>query len=338
MILITGGGTGGHLSVAKALAKEYNKINIKPIYVGSNSGQDRLWFEEFKGFSKSYFLDSKAVVSQGNLGKIKALWQILKLSFYGIKIIRENNIKKVFSVGGYSAAALSFAAIFARIPLYIHEQNAVYGRLNQILKPFARYVFNSYDKNCLYKDYPIRDEFFQAKVRNELRCILFLGGSQGASFINELAVKLALNLNEMGIKIIHQCGNKDFNKLRKTYDEMGLDVDLFEFSNELFKKFNQADFAISRAGASSLWELCASSLPTLFIPYPYAAKNHQVHNASFLIRQNLAFMILQKDVKKEKILEIIKNADIENISLSLAKIIKPNGARKILEKIENETY
>lgn len=338
MILITGGGTGGHLSVAKALATEYNKINIKPVYVGSNSGQDRLWFEEFDGFSKKYFLDSKAVVNQGILGKIKAIWQILKLSFYGIKIIRENNITKIFSVGGYSAAPLSFAAILKNLPLFIHEQNAVYGRLNQILKPFARYVFNSYDKNCLYKDYPIRDEFFQTRSREKLRCILFLGGSQGASFINELVLELALNLDKMGIKIIHQCGRKDFDKLRKTYDELGLDVDLFEFSNELFRKFNEADFAVSRAGASSLWELCASCVPTLFIPYPYAAKNHQVHNASFLVKQNLSFMCIQKNAKADEILEIIKKADIANISLNLAKIIKPNGAKIILEKIENETH
>jgi len=333
VIAITGGGTGGHLKIAKVIKDELNKNGIKPIYIGSTSGQDREWFENDSGFSEKYFLDSSGVINKKGVKKISSLTNILHLSFKATKILKKHNIKKVFSVGGFSASPASFAAIMLRKELFIHEQNATIGSLNKILKPFSKKFFNTF----LYNDpYPVEGVFFNtARVRKEIKTIIFLGGSQGASFINELALKLAKDLEKEGIKIIHQTGKKDYKRVKEFYKKENIDVDCFDFSLNLVEKLQKADIAISRAGASTLFELSANQLPAIFIPYPYAAKDHQYYNAKFLEEKNASFVIRQKDVNKEKILNYLE-CDIEKLSKNLAKINNQNGAEYIVYEILKE--
>ena len=330
-ILITGGGTGGHLTIAKSIKEELNKRGIKPIFVGSSNGQDKLWFEDDEGFSKKYFFSTGGVVNKGFLGKIKSLLNILAYSYRCKKIFKEENIDAVFSVGGYSAAPASIASIVFKKPLFIHEQNAVMGKLNSILQKYARAIFSSYFENSPVKDYPIRDIFFQnARVRDKIKTIIFLGGSQGASAINNFAKEIAPVLKKRGIKIIHQSGKRDYESLKEFYEKSGIEVDLFEFSKELENKIKEADFAISRSGASTMWELSSCMIPALFIPYPYAAADHQYYNANFLKERKLCFLKRENELDKSIIEEII-NSDISKMSLGLNYTIKQGGAKKIVD-------
>ena len=333
MIAITGGGTGGHLKIAKVIKEELNKKEIKPIYIGSTKGADREWFENDAGFEKCYFLNSEGVVNKKGIGKVSSLFNILKLSFEAKKILKKHNIKAVFSVGGYSAAPASFGAILSNIPLFIHEQNAHIGSLNKILKPFSKKFFNTF----IYDDpYPVEDIFFDtARVRNELKTVIFLGGSQGAVAINDLAINIAEELDKRGIKIIHQTGKKDFERVKKFYQSKGIDAEVFDFDKNLIEKIEKADFAISRAGASTLFELAANQIPTLFIPYPYAAGDHQYHNAKFLADKNAGFVIRQNKITQKKVLDIIFDAKLTDISLNLSKINQKNGAKMIVDRILN---
>ncbi|MDR1460966.1 MAG: UDP-N-acetylglucosamine--N-acetylmuramyl-(pentapeptide) pyrophosphoryl-undecaprenol N-acetylglucosamine transferase [Campylobacteraceae bacterium] len=336
MIAITGGGTGGHLSVAKAIAKEYNKIGIKPLYIGSTNGQDKSWFENSPLFYKTIFLSSYGVVNQGFLGKIKSLANIIKLSFKVKKILKEEGVEKVFSVGGYSSAAASFAAILSFIPIFIHEQNAYMGRLNKTISFFAKEIFSSYDKNSKVKDYPVSDEWFGLqKKRDKLKTVAFLGGSQGAKFINDLALEVALWLNENGIKIVHQTGKNEYEKIKGYYKENSIDADVFDFYSPLCRKLENVDFALSRSGAGSMWELAAAKIPTLFIPYPHAAKNHQYFNAKILENKNAAILIKQSDMSAKILISVLCDADIVALNSALEGAIEPNGAKKIVEMIEN---
>ena len=326
MIAITGGGTGGHLNIVKCLLESANKLNIECIYIGSQNGQDKAWFENEEKFKYKYFLPSSGVMNKNILNKIISLFNILKLSFKSKKILKNHKIKAVFSVGGYSAAAGSFGAIFSNIPLFIHEQNSKIGNLNKILKPFSKIFFSAFEEN--YCSYPIRKEFFEkARIRKNIKNIIFLGGSQGASFINNLALKLAPILNKKNIKIIHQCGKKELDFYQNSYKNMGLNVDCFDFVNNIEEKFFKADLAISRSGASSLFELCANLLPAIFIPYPSAVKNHQFFNAKFLYDKKLCEIFMQdnKNIIND-IINTINNIDINNISKELNNITKPNGA------------
>jgi len=328
MIAITGGGTGGHLVIAKAIKEELNKREIKPVFIGSTYGQDRAWFEFDEGWEAKYFFDTSGVVNKKGIKKLLSLSNIIKHSFETGKIFKKHNISKVFSVGGYSAGPASFGAILFGKPLFIHEQNAYMGKLNKLLKPFAKRVFNTF----LYNDpYPVREEFFQkARIREKLETIIFLGGSQGAKAINDFAMKVAKTKK---YKIIHQTGKLDFERCKKFYENNNLDVEYFDFSDKLVDKISKADFAISRAGASTLFELIANQIPTLFVPYPYAAGNHQYYNAKFLADKNLALLRLQNELNLA-VFEEIENIDI--ISKKLKEINSPNGASIIVDEILKE--
>ena len=336
-IVICGGGTGGHLAVAKALNEELISRGCRTIFVGSSSGQDKMWVENDAAFSEKFFLPSSGVVNKKGLGKLFSLFNILKLAFKCRKIFKTYAVKAVVSVGGYSAAPAAFAAIISRTPLFIHEQNAVIGNLNKLLKPLAKGFFSSYFKPVF--SYPVAERFFSAtRLRSELKTVIFLGGSQGAAAINSLALKLAPVFKQKGVKIIHQCGKNAFESLQEEYKKLGLssdELELFDFDPKIELKMSRADLAISRAGAGTLWELTANALPSVFVPYPHAANNHQVFNAKFLVDQNLAKFCFQKggDIDADEMLNLINGMDISRISSKLSRQIDNGGARKIVDEI-----
>ena len=189
------------------------------------------------------------------------------------------------------------------------------------------------DKNEAF-DYPVRQEFFAlARIRSKCECVLFLGGSQGASAINALALALAPILNQRGVKIIHQCGAKEYKSVRAKYDELGIKARIYDFSEHLPELMSRADVCVSRAGASSLWELCANALPSVFIPYPYAAGDHQYYNAKFLADLGLAGLFRQESLESSAVLEFIDNMDLASISASLKEKINMDGSQKIVDEV-----
>jgi len=333
-IVVTGGGTGGHLSVARSFIDEFSERGYHVIFIGSQKGQDKQWFENYPNLYKSYFLDTKGVVNQKFLGKFISIFMILKAVLKSRKIINDNNVSKVISVGGFSAAAASFAAILTKTDFYIHEQNSVVGRLNKLTSKYAKEVFSSYLETSKVKDYPIGEKFFEySRVRKEVKTIIFLGGSQGARAINDFALKVAPKLKEMNINIIHQTGKNDFEIIQKKYKEIGVEVDVFDFSNELLEKMNQADFSVSRAGASTLWELVALGIPTFFIPYPYAAANHQYHNAKYLLENDLCFLQSEDELDENYFFSCL-DTNIEKKSQTLLNTIQKNAVKNIVDIIK----
>ncbi len=335
-IIITGGGTGGHLSIAKTLMSYALERGHECVFVGSSAGQDKSWFNnEYNGFSKKYFLDTSGVVNKKGIKKIFSLMKMIKAFLQAIFIIRGSDL--VISVGGFSAAPAAFASVALFKPLYIHEQNAAIGKLNSILKHKAKIFFSSYDEISPIKCYPVDKKYFDSsRVRENFKTIIFLGGSQGASAINNLAIDLAPTLKEKKIKIIHQCGKNDYDALLESYKHLDVEVDLFKFSTELDKKMYEADLCVGRSGASSLWELISVGLPSFFIPYPYAASDHQFYNAEFLVKQNLAYMCREGDELLEKALEFLE-CDINEISKKLIEINSKNCSIEMIKLIEEKT-
>ncbi|MDX1295245.1 MAG: undecaprenyldiphospho-muramoylpentapeptide beta-N-acetylglucosaminyltransferase [Sulfurimonadaceae bacterium] len=332
--VLTGGGTGGHLVIAKALMEALNERGHEALFIGSTSGQDRMWFEDAEGFTHTYFLPTTGVVNQRGLKKFAALWRISKAFLHSRKLLKKHRIDAVISVGGFSAAPASFAALNMGLPLFIHEQNAVTGRLNRLLKSRATRFFSSYDTDSAVRDYPVSQAVFEtARVRNKVERLIFLGGSQGAAFINDLALSVAVELKSRGIAITHQCGERDYERVKEAYAALNVDVDLVAFTKEMPKLLGQSDLAVSRAGASTLWELCANGLPALYIPFPYAAADHQYHNASFIVEQGLGWCERQSDGVRERLMAILDN-DLETKSSELMKLCRPGGAEKIVIAIE----
>ena len=333
-IVVTGGGTGGHLKVADAFIEEFFSRGIDVIFIGSSNGQDKAWFENDKRLKKAIFLDTRGVVNKNSFGKVTSLLNIFSKTIYCLNLYSKYNIKMVISVGGFSAAAATFASILKfGCKLYIHEQNSKMGKLNEITSKFATDVFSSFDENSLVKDYPVAKEFFEtARVRDKIKMIAFFGGSQGAICINDFALKVAPRLNEMGIKIIHQTGKNDFKRVLEEYKKLNISADIFDFSKDIPSKMSSADFAVSRAGASTLWELCANSLPTFFIPYKHAAGDHQYYNAKALFDKGLCFLKREDDLNEEDFFKIV-NSDIHKISIELISSINPNAISLIINII-----
>jgi len=332
-IVVTGGGTGGHLAVARSFIDELYERGYKVIFIGSTKGADRDWFANYEKIELKYFLETKGVVNQNFLGKFTSLFKIIKEAFFCKNIMQQYGVKKVISVGGFSAASASFGAIIGGLELFIHEQNSVMGNLNKITSKFAKEIFSSYDLNSSIKDYPINQKFFDfQRIRKEIKTIIFLGGSQGATAINNFAMEIAPTLQAKNIQIIHQTGKNDLEKCKLFYKESGIDATVFDFDKNILEYMDKADFAVSRSGASSLWELCALGIPTLFIPYPHASLNHQYYNAKFLLENNLCLLRLQNQLDK-KVLEEIFNTDIETISGNLINTIKQDGVKQIIDRI-----
>ena len=350
-IVMTGGGTGGHLAIIKAVKEQFVKnneqramSNEKPksgdevlVYIGSTMGQDRQWFGEDDDFEQKYFLETRGVVNQGLMGKIKSILMLAKATREAIKLLDKHDAKVVFSVGGFSSAATSFAAKLKGIPLVIHEQNAALGSLNKVLKPYAAAFISSYlDKSPIHA-YPIKEIFFdQARVRTEVKTIIFLGGSQGAKAINTLALSLAPKLKERGVKIIHQAGEKNIEEVKKEYADLSVEAEVFGFTTKLAAYMNEADFAIARAGASTLWELSATGLPTLYIPYPYAASDHQYFNAKFLAEKELAWLMRENEIDEAVVLSLLKE-DIDDRSQGLIDIVERDGSQKIAMLLKSKS-
>ncbi|MDD2399136.1 MAG: undecaprenyldiphospho-muramoylpentapeptide beta-N-acetylglucosaminyltransferase [Sulfurovum sp.] len=328
-IVMTGGGTGGHLAIIRAVKEQLKNENL--IYIGSIKGQDKQWFGEDEGFRAKYFLSTQGVINQGILGKIKSLWMLGKATKTAMDLLKKHEAKVVFSVGGFSSAPTAFAAKILRIPLVIHEQNAAIGSLNRLLKPFATAFISSYLQESPIKAYPVKEIFFEnAHTRKQVKTVIFLGGSQGAKAINALAFRLAPIFHERGIKIIHQAGEKNVNEAQKIYERLGVDARVFGFTTQLAEYMKEADFAIARAGASTLWELSATGLPALFIPYPYAAGDHQYYNAKFLAEQNLAWLMRENEISEEKVIALL-DEDMDIKSQGLQHMVEKDGSRQIAQ-------
>jgi len=331
-IVMTGGGTGGHLTIIKAVKEEL--LNEKLIYIGSTKGQDRQWFGEDKQFKQTYFLETQGVVNQGFLGKIKSVSMLLKATMKARGVLKESKAKIVFCVGGFSAAPTSFAAISLGIPLVIHEQNAAIGSLNKLLRSKAKAFISSYEEESPIKAYPIKKEYFEkTRIRENIKTIMFLGGSQGAKAINELALKLAPTLKEKNIKIIHQAGERNIEEVKKSYEQIGIEAEVFGFTTQISDYMKEADFAIARSGASTLWELSAMACPALYIPYPYAAGDHQFYNAKFLVDQDVAWIMRESELDHEKVLALL-DENMREKSEKLQKLIEKDGALQIAELLK----
>lgn len=335
-LCITGGGTGGHLMIAEALVEAAVNEGCEAIFIGSTKGQDQKYFGQHSEFSHVYFLETTGVVNQKGLQKVKALYKVFKAFLQARKILKEHRIQATYSVGGFSAAPASLATLSLFRPLFIHEQNAKTGRLNALLKPFAKRFISAYEKDCSIKGYPVK-EFFRktARVREKLETIVFLGGSHGAKAINDLALSVAWKLKKQGIKIVHQAGESDYQRVKEAYEKLGIeDVELYGFTKELPLLIQRADLAVSRAGASTLWELTTNGCPAFYIPYPYAAGDHQYYNAQFIVQNELGWCEREGKELHSKFLHTLTSLKLKEKSQKLLQYNDQDVAKEMIKELE----
>jgi UDP-N-acetylglucosamine--N-acetylmuramyl-(pentapeptide) pyrophosphoryl-undecaprenol N-acetylglucosamine transferase len=319
--------------VARLLKEAFRGRGVAPIFIGSARGQDPRWFGDDDGFAARYFLETRGVVDRGPAGRVASLALIGRATLTALGILRRHAVRAVVNVGSYAAAPASLAAVLRRTPLFIHEPGAVISPLTRLLRPCSAGLFSSYDDPSPVPDFPVDRAFFDlARPRTQVRRMLFLGGSQGAQFINDFALRVAPTLRRLGIAITHQTGETDFERVRTGYRSLAVDAELFAFDRPMAPYMAAADLAVSRSGGGTLWELVANGLPTLFVPFPYAARDHQYHNARFFADRRLGFVARQSEATLDLLLSVMRS-DLHSISLKLMAQIKPGGAERIAEYV-----
>ncbi|WP_461829540.1 UDP-N-acetylglucosamine--N-acetylmuramyl-(pentapeptide) pyrophosphoryl-undecaprenol N-acetylglucosamine transferase, partial [Aquifex sp.] len=282
MLLISGGGTGGHFFPALAFM-EFLKDKEEIIFVGAKRGIEYKLKDKIPG--EKTFLEVYPFRGVPLKERLRAIYHFIKTQN---KIKASGNFKSVV-FGGYASLPLGIYTIRKRKPLFIHEQNSIPSKTNKLLSLGAKEVFITFEHTKRYfrrakkVGIPIRKELFEkidkkeAKERlgldPEKETLLILGGSQGALFLNRFAVELSKYTT---FQIILISGMKHYDSLKEFTNKR---FRILPFSLQMNLIYSASDFAISRAGAGTITELSFYGIPTLFIPYPYAADDHQYYNA-----------------------------------------------------------
>ncbi len=364
-VLLSGGGTGGHIYPALALADEIKRRHpeCEILYVGTALGLEQKIVP-----SRGYAL--KNIQAEGLPRKINAeLFRSVAKAFKGMgearKIIKEFKPDLVFGTGGYVCGPVVLSAHLQKVPTFIHEQNAMPGVTNKILSRFVDKVFVNFAEsekyfNCkdklIVSGLPVRAEVLETTREEGLAyfnldkdkpVLLVSGGSRGARSINKaMAQAYQVLLAKSEVQIIHSAGRNGFAETKKMLAEAGVDLNKYAgrvrlepYLEHMEYALAAADVTVARAGATNLAEICACGKPAVLVPYPFASENHQEYNAGVLADNGAAVMILDKDLNGDKlaaeVLNILNNEPLrKKMSEKSAELGKKDSLGKIADFLE----
>ena len=317
--VIAGGGTGGHLFPGIAVAKELDNRfeNAEILFVIGRERKESNILSNYGYQARS--IDVEGLKGRGWKKVVSVLFKLPKSIWQSASVINEFSPDLVLGMGGYSSGPMCLAAKFLGIPTAIHEQNSYPGLTNRLLSRLVDRVFISLEESRMHfrggsvflTGNPVREELFSdrrvERKEGDRFTILVVGGSQGARAINEAVAESLLYLNRKGKnpEVIHQTGDKDYIRVKDDYRARGTKVEVTPFIQDMTKAYKRADIVVSRAGATTIFELAALGKPSVLIPYPYAANQHQEINARSLVRAGGAEMILQKDLTGERLARLL---------------------------------
>ncbi|MBI1737888.1 MAG: undecaprenyldiphospho-muramoylpentapeptide beta-N-acetylglucosaminyltransferase [Acidobacteria bacterium] len=353
-LLIAGGGTGGHVFPAIAVAREWLKRGEgrEVVIVGTERGLEMklvpaaglpletIRVAGLKGMSGSKLLRNAAQVPLGMMD--------------AAGILKRHRVSAAFGVGGYASGPMMLMAVLQRVPTVIFEPNAEAGFANRRLAPFVTRIATAHEvtasrsagwgKKAVVTGCPVRAEFFavQPKVRHGGPFnILITGGSQGALPINRAVVDtldlLAARKNELFI--VHQSGERDYNAVRVAYARREFNAEVVPFLFNMAERFAQADLIVCRSGAITVAEIAAAGRAAIFVPFAAATDSHQLRNAQVFERAGAAKIIPQPELTPQRLSSEIfslldqpgRIADIETRARAMAK---PRAVEEIVDLIE----
>lgn len=351
-LIVTGGGTGGHLfpGISLAQAMMLADPGCEVLFIGTERKIDKTALSNL-GFA------TRSIKSQGIKGKsffavLKALFQQPLALWEAAGIIRRFKPDLVFGVGGYVTGPVILAARLLGVTTCIHEQNSIPGLANKLLGYIANKIFVSLPGSEKYfpasktilSGNPVRNTILkvsrEAKPESgqESSTLLILGGSQGARRLNSLMLEAAENiLSKLSPPpfIIHQTGGHDKDHVQRKYVELGLNARVQDFFSDMAEIYSQADLIISRAGATTLAELTVFHKPVILIPFPFAADNHQEINGQYLVEAGAGLMFRQADLTGDKLgMEIKRVLEDKKLLTEMAensgKVARPEATDTII--------
>lgn len=314
-IVVTGGGTGGHVLPALEVATHARDLGDEVLYVGSRRGQEGKACR-----AASIRFEAIGAVPLGRLytpGGIAAGVQLLRACASARTILQKEGAQVVFSTGGYAASPVLTAAKTLGIPVIIHEQNTVPGRTHRIASRFAKRVCVLFEEAKVHfsgkgvrTGMPIRKPILEAarRLRNDAKTgisTLSLGGSQGAAALNEAVLTAVLRINGPDNRWLHISGEKLYESLAKAAEKLGSPpgyvIKPYLEACEMADALAGADIAVARSGAGVLAELALFGIPMILVPYPYAHAQHQHHNAKVIEKMGGGVTIPQRMLTPENL-------------------------------------
>jgi UDP-N-acetylglucosamine--N-acetylmuramyl-(pentapeptide) pyrophosphoryl-undecaprenol N-acetylglucosamine transferase len=351
-LIITGGGTGGHLfpgiALAQAMMQTYPGCEV--LFIGTERKVDKTALAHL-GFAVMT-IKSQGLKGKSPAAKIKAMLQQPPAFFEAARIIRKFKPDLVFGVGGYVTGPVILAARLLGITTCIHEQNSIPGLANRLLGHIAHRIFVSLPGSEKYfpaaktvlSGNPVRSSIVKAanqmgrKKYTEPLTLLILGGSQGAQRLNSLMLEAAEKclLHRIPVpNIIHQTGEHDETLVREKYAALGITARVQAFFSDMAEIYSQADLVVSRAGATTLAELTVFHKPVILVPFPFAADNHQEINGRYLVEASGGLMFKQAELDGEKLGQEIKHlladtALLAEMAANSGRIAKPEATGTIV--------
>lgn len=357
-VILTGGGTGGHIYPALAIAQGLlaREPETKILYIGTRAGMEaRLAPEaglEFAGIS------GKGLQRKLSLDTLKTVGVNLKALWEAKERLRKFHPDLVVGTGGYVAGPVVLTAALFNIPTVLHEQNAWPGVTNRILARFVNRVMvtfpESMDKFGVKKKLklvglPVRPEIGRVsreegakhfKLRPEKLTLLVTGGSRGAQRINQAMVEVIDKLSRrLDIQLIWATGKATYQETMESLSQKNMSRErpewrILEYLPDMPEALACADLFIGRAGAATLAELMIAGLPSLLIPYPYAAGNHQEHNAGAIVKAGAARMIPDAELDGERLWREVESLLIRpSLLAAMGAATESLAEPKALEKI-----
>lgn len=311
-VLIMAGGTGGHVFPALACARLFAEQGYEVHWLGTRKGIEAELVPA-AGFPIHY-IDIQGLRGKGRLGLLKAPVQLLRALFQSLRLVSALKPVCVLGAGGYVTGPGGLAAWLKRIPLVIHEQNAVVGTSNRLLSRFARRHCEGFagsfaaSAKRLTTGNPVREDIFRVPAMDRpgerQPRLLVLGGSLGALPLNTLLPSAVALLDEtVRPEVWHQCGKLHLDLTTQSYADVGVQARVEPFITDMAAAYAWADLVVCRAGALTISELAAAARPALLIPLPHAIDDHQSANAGFLANQQAALTLPQHSLNSESLAE-----------------------------------
>lgn len=358
-VIITGGGTGGHvypaLSIAAALERKYTKVDI--LFIGTDKGL------EADVVPKAGY-DFRAITVKGfrrklSIDTMKTIFAMFKGFFQAGKLIRQFKPDIIIGTGGYVAGPVVLQGVLKGIKTTIHEQNAIPGVTVKLLSRLVNNVMISYEESREYfkkselvvTGNPLRDAFshldpiaVKKKLNIEEPFLLSVGGSGGAKCINDAAVELIKEYNGKNIKLVHVTGKRYFDQFMALLNDEKIvlkeNIQVIKYAYNYPELLVSCDMILSRAGALTLSENALVGKPSILIPSPNVAHNHQEFNARVFEKHGAAIMIREADLEKDTLTNIVKEhlfneEHLKMMSENAIKLGQPNATKLIIQSIDS---
>jgi UDP-N-acetylglucosamine--N-acetylmuramyl-(pentapeptide) pyrophosphoryl-undecaprenol N-acetylglucosamine transferase len=360
-VLVASGGTGGHLYPAIALADELvrRRASMRIAFVGAGrrAGRDAAVEHGFEWHT----VPGRGMPRGGALGLVPFAWDLLRGVLASRKLVRRLRPDVAIGFGNYASVAPLYAAYRRRVPIVIHEANAVPGRANRLLARYANAVAVHFaEAGEALKDratgrietvgMPVRAAILEPPDPHAARraygldegtfTLLVVGGSQGAARLNEVVCEALAQLErlELPVQVIHLCGRGHDEPVRRAYETHRVAHAVHAFEADMARAYAAADCALCRAGAATLAELAATSTPSLLVPYPFATEGHQAKNADAVARAGAARVVPQQELGAAVLVEYVRQMQDaqtrEAMSRHAHRIAHPDAAQRLADLVE----